>query len=431
MRYERAPRSLGLAYGPALLRGFLPRSQALHVVDRIGATLYGSSPIDTVAMSTNGAKESDHISAIDGLRGIACLAVVIHHCYVHCGKYQWPSVDIAGHTMALSRVLGYGNGGVELFFVLSGFCLASPFFRRSKAEPWRRWFLKRAYRILPPYYGSALLFWGLYTVLHKHPFSLFGMLSPPTGEVSLKGAFVCVTLLNAYFNPSYWTLALEARWYLVFPLLIMLWRRAGSVLLVCGSLFACAASLWLTSWSPRFVLLTAKVLTFLPIFVAGMLIARWTAEATTPRRLIRAAPWGLLASLLFVVATVPSDGSEGAMPMVIPWGLVAFFALISTLTNRRLSRFARTPAFVRIGVFSYSLYLTHEPIVHLAYALFEQHKPTPAVQFLVYECGLVPVCVGIGYVFYRIIERPFVQRGRVLFTRTPLPALTPHSTSHS
>jgi peptidoglycan/LPS O-acetylase OafA/YrhL len=376
-------------------------------------------------MSTVGAKSGEHFSAVDGLRGIACLVVVAHHCYVHCGRYQWPVVSLAGHTTALSRALFYGNGGVELFFVVSGFCLAYPLCSRSDAESWQRWFLKRAYRILPPYYASALLFWGLALVLHKHPFSLFGMVSPATGVVPIKQLFVCLTLLNVSFNPSYWTLVLEARWYLLFPLLMALWHRAGTALLLFSSFLACAAGLWLSSVSPPFVFLTGNVLIYLPIFASGMLVARWTANQRTPRWLSRISPWGLLASVLLVAFTLPSDGGAGLLPPVIPWGFLAFFALVSALNAPRLSAVARTPALVRVGAFSYSLYLIHEPIVHLAYALFRQRLLTPGEQFLVYECGVLPFCVGLGYVFYRLVERPLVQRGRLLFKRAPVAALVP------
>ncbi|HTA90129.1 MAG TPA: acyltransferase [Polyangiaceae bacterium] len=373
-------------------------------------------------MSTVGAKTGEHFAAVDGLRGIACLAVVAHHCYMHCGRYQWPVIRLGGQTTALSRVLFYGNGGVELFFVVSGFCLAYPLCSRPDAESWQRWFLKRAYRILPPYYASALLFWGMAVVLRKHPFSLFGMLSPPASAAPIRELFVCLTLLNVYFNPSYWTLVLEARWYLLFPLLTTLWRRAGTVLLLVACFLACAAGLWLSTSSPRFVLLTANVMVFLPIFGSGMVIARWTANQRTPRWLLRSGPLGLLASVLLVAFTVPSDGSTGLIPLVIPWGFVAFFALLSVLHSPRLSAVARTPVLVGVGTFSYSLYLIHEPIVHLAYAMLRQRQLTPVEQFLVYECGVLPFSVGLGYVFYRLVERPLVQGGRRVFKRAPVPA---------
>jgi peptidoglycan/LPS O-acetylase OafA/YrhL len=378
-------------------------------------------------MNTVDAKHSEHFAAVDGLRGIACLAVVAHHCYVHCGKYQWPIVNLAGQTTALSCILFYGNGGVELFFVVSGFCLAYPFCSRPNAESWQRWFLRRAYRILPPYYVSALLFLGMGMLLREHPFSLFGMLSPPTAAPSIKGMLVCVTLINAYFNPSYWTLVLEARWYLLFPLLMGLWRRAGVALLLFSCIVAGAVGLWLSSVSPHFVLVTGNVTVFLPIFGSGMVIARWTANQDTPRWLLRWGPWGLLASVLLVAFTVPSDGRPGLLPPQIPWGVVAFFALLSALNDRRLSAVARTPALVGVGAFSYSLYLIHEPFVHLAYAMFRQRLLTPAEQFLVYECGVLPVCVGLGYVFYCLVERPLVQRSRLVFRPPPAAALVQSS----
>jgi len=248
------------------------------------------------------------------------------------------------------------------------------------------------------------------------------MMSPPGGGISLKGLFVCATLLNAYFNPSYWTLVLEARWYLLFPLLMGLWRRAGTALLLFSCFLVGAVGLWLSSFSARFVFVTGNLTIYLPIFASGMLIARSTALQRTPRWLSRCAPWGLLASLLLVALTVPSDGSTGLLPPMIPRGLVAFFALLAALSDGRLSAVARAPALVGVGAFSYSLYLIHEPFVHLAYGMFRQRQLTPAQQFLVYECGVLPLCVGLGYVFYRLVERPLMQRSRLVF-RPQVPAL--------
>lgn len=366
------------------------------------------------------APSSEHLAAIDGLRGIACLAVVAHHCYWHCGQYQWPRLTIAGHSTALSRVLFYGRGGVELFFIVSGFCLAYPLCNKPSSEPWLRWFMRRAYRILPPYYASALVFWLMFAALRSHPFSIFGMTSPPQGPISLKGVVACVTLLNAYFNPSYWTLVLEAKWYLLFPLLVGLWRRAGSSALIGTSIVVAAAGTWLSSWSLRFVVLSGQVTIYLPIFAAGMLVARWTAAQTTPRWLIRAAPWGLAFSVGLVAITVPSDGSPGVLPPAISWGSVAFFVLLSVLNDARWSSVARTNGLVAVGAFSYSLYLIHEPIVHVVYGMMRQITLTPAQQFAIYECAVLPICVVMGYAFYRLVELPAVRRGRAVFKRRML-----------
>jgi peptidoglycan/LPS O-acetylase OafA/YrhL len=308
--------------------------------------------------------------------------------------------------------LFYGSGGVELFFIISGFCLAYPLVSRSKSESWQRWLLRRAYRILPPYYASVLLFLGLTVVLHLHPFSVYGMNSPPPGPVSFKGLFVCVTLIGVTFNPSYWTLALEARWYFLFPLLIRLWRRAGSGILLFSCALASAAGLWLSGVSQRFVFLTASLFVYLPIFACGMLVARWTAERRTPRRLVQVSPWGVLASVLMVVVMGPSQESPGLIPRVVSYGLLAFFSLLSALHSPRLSAIARLPALVTVGAFSYSLYLIHQPLVILTFALLDQRRLSPAQSFFVSECVVFPFCVGLGYAFYRLVERPLMRHAR-------------------
>lgn len=370
-----------------------------------------------------GTKDAKHFAAVDGLRGLACLAVVAHHCFVHCGEYQWPLVSVANQTVALSRVFFYFKGGVELFFIVSGFCLAYPFCSRLAEEPWQRWFMRRAYRILPPYYASVLLLCGMYVLLRVHPFSLFGMSSPPTGPISLKSLFVCVTLLNtSSINASYWTLVLESRWYLVFPLLIGVWRRAGSTVLVSSCVIAAAAGVGLVSVFPHFSLIAGHLPAFLPIFASGMVIARWCANGNTPRWLVKICPYGLLASIVLVAAVIPSDGSAGQFATIVPLWCVAFFILLSALHSRPLSRLFHSRALVGVGAFSYSLYLIHEPVVRVAYSMLRQLELRPSVQFLVYQGVLLPACVGLGYIFYRAVERPLLRRSRLVFKPVPAAA---------
>jgi len=123
-----------------------------------------------------------------------------------------------------------------------------------------------------------------------------------------------------------------------------------------------------------------------------------------------------------VLLAVPTDGRPGPIPPMIPWGFVSFFALVSVLHDRRLSALARTRPLVSLGVFSYSLYLIHEPIVHVAYALLSQRHFTAGQQLAVYEGALLPLCIGLGYVFYRLVERPLVRRSHLVFKRSASPA---------
>src|SRR5271169_2972100 len=100
------------------------------------------------------------LDVINGLRGAAIVAVVWHHLF---GLYFKPGSEIALGPAITQPLffLSYGWIGVQLFFVLSGFVLYLPF-ARGKATmaswaDWKRYYGRRAARLLPLYYLVALL----------------------------------------------------------------------------------------------------------------------------------------------------------------------------------------------------------------------------------------------------------------------------------
>jgi peptidoglycan/LPS O-acetylase OafA/YrhL len=86
------------------------------------------------------------IIALDGLRGIACLFVLLHHC-------NRPSPGSWSARLYI-EVANAGWAGVDLFFVLSGFLITGLLLdvRERDEGPWRFWF-RRAFRILPLAYA--------------------------------------------------------------------------------------------------------------------------------------------------------------------------------------------------------------------------------------------------------------------------------------
>src|SRR5436190_4496676 len=134
----------------------------------------------------------ERFAAVDGLRGVACLAVVLHHAYYHAGRYQWP--------LGLPRLLSYGYLGVEIFFVLSGFCLAYPLLNTAKpAASWSTYAKRRARRILPAYWAALiLLLIGslVLTYWHVGVFSEDRLLVVPSG----RQFFYAFFLVGVWFN---------------------------------------------------------------------------------------------------------------------------------------------------------------------------------------------------------------------------------------
>jgi peptidoglycan/LPS O-acetylase OafA/YrhL len=145
---------------------------------------------------------------LDGLRGLAVLAVVISH---------FPP------SPAIEKILPWGTLGVQLFFVLSGFLITGILLRgkdlvaqgsASRASVWRSFYMRRMLRIFPLYYATLLV---LYV------FDLC-MVRPVIGYQAtyLINFKIAATGLKIGDTTHFWSLAVEEQFYLVWPWIILL-----------------------------------------------------------------------------------------------------------------------------------------------------------------------------------------------------------------
>src|SRR5437588_4918493 len=121
--------------------------------------------------SLEGSKPKNQILVLDGVRAIACLAVLLFHVHFIGGKRgMWSPLhdihDLPGILTYLVASFAYsGYSGVILFFILSGFLLFLPYAKLLLFDsPWpslRRFYLRRIFRILPGYY-VAIFFMALF-----------------------------------------------------------------------------------------------------------------------------------------------------------------------------------------------------------------------------------------------------------------------------
>ena len=343
--------------------------------------------------------------------------VVAHHCYFHGGRYAYPELSIGSwKTIALSKILFYGYSGVELFFVLSGFCLAYPIFNRLPQIPnWRRYFVNRIRRIYPPFLIAMVLFGVFACLIHYfqiEPFFSARILVMP----SLKQLIYSVLFVSLSFNTSFWTLCVEWRWYFILPLLVMLYFRFKIL-----GIFAIAISTSLfyvlfiqSSNSEGIKFLLSPLPLFLPIFTLGI----WSAELATSKHgsirtnfITQSTRWGCLASLLLVVIVVPREPNlDFTLTRAIPFGLLYFFVLLAAIYEPVIRQVFSWKPLVILGEFSYSLYLIHLPLIHAAYSITRKFNWSPATQFLFYQGVFLPFCIFLGYLFYQVAEKPFLKQ---------------------
>ncbi|HEV2673898.1 MAG TPA: acyltransferase [Aliidongia sp.] len=319
-------------------------------------------PIETPAQNSAGGK----LDIINGLRGVAIVAVVWHHLF---GLYFK-----AGSVLALAPAvtsslffLSYGWIGVQLFFVLSGFVLYLPFARgRAKMETsadWRGFYRRRAARLLPLYYLVALLCLVLNQVPPVHDLRL------PLELISIAGALFTFAPhgFEPHLNPPLWSLGVEIWFSILFPFMVLAFQRWGIVRTIVAATVLSLASrtLGLTLVAGRPIQpLTMGLTANLEIFAVGMALAQAYVAGVRVRwpRLVTLG--GALALALAVVA-----GDRLGRWIEVPFDdflVVGFAAIIAGLLSLERgwlrAAFASRPVQV-LGMMCFSLYVWHEPLL--------------------------------------------------------------------
>lgn len=357
-----------------------------------------------------------HLAYIDALRGFACLWVIL--CHVH--GYWLDGFRPHGWTLTtlVTRVAGYGGKGVDLFIVLSGFCLYWPLVsKRREGAPFelKPFFMRRARRILPAYYAALAVCTALVLLPAVQPMLVA---RPITGADLVSHLFLVQTFSPSTapsINGSFWSLALELQLYLAFPLLLLIGRRhglRGIILFVLGVTTVYQLSAWWLAARPG----TAGWASVLPMhlparwleFVAGMTAATLVSRPS-PAHPLRAA--AVLAILLPIGIIDQPLGMRGGAFSHALWGVI-FAAAVVLLARAPVPTFVdhrRLGVLTAVGVISYSLYLVQQPFLLLtAGAVKGLHLGPLAAYALAMGVG-VPVMCGIAYLMYRAFERPFLR----------------------
>jgi peptidoglycan/LPS O-acetylase OafA/YrhL len=318
-------------------------------------------------------------------------------------------------TWWFATLAAKGSHGVDLFFVISGFCLAYPALARLRGGgnttfDVRGFFAKRIARIVPPYYAAiAIVVAAALLAVHaglNWPSAVGKDLSP----VSILAQLLFLDRHADFVNSSFWTLGIELRWYLAFPFLLLLYVR--STRLFFALLVACVIAY-------NFTQLRAIDIGTLPGFMLGIVAADWQVAK---HRFARYAAFGLLLSfdlalLLEPFASAPSrfghsDDVGFFIQTNIGWQLASFFFVVAAGHLGWLRRALEIPMLCAIGVCAYGIYLVHQPIISAWDRNAGAHMG-PIPNFT----GSVALALAGGFLFSYLAEQPFLAervRTRIL-----------------
>lgn len=163
-----------------------------------------------------------HLGYLDGLRALAAIYVVVFHALLQVNFDQQPLNNFARYFL---KFFSYGRYPVDLFIVISGFCLMIPIARgdgnlRGGAI---HFFKRRAWRILPPYYfAMALSLLLIWLFINQKTGTHWDVSLPVTNKSILTHLILMQDALGDYatINHAFWSISVEWRIYFLFPLLV-------------------------------------------------------------------------------------------------------------------------------------------------------------------------------------------------------------------
>jgi len=366
--------------------------------------------VSTLAAEAPVAARSPYYPALTGLRAVAAYLVFFHHFRPLALNEGWPKL-----------VLGQLYVGVSLFFVLSGFVLATRYQHRVQLSwPWWRTYLwRRAARIYPTYLllntaALARVYWPI-----------------PAGKLgnTLLLVFLSESLLRGFSStlkyvglPQGWSLTPEECFYLSLPFLLLWWQRRGLLGAVGFGLATVGLGLGLTAlcqgrealhgfFGSYYHLFNFTFFGRVLEFLLGVGLARWWGGR--PSGSAAGAPWRTLAGGLALLGTIaaltwvgsPRPWYEGNIyPAAIGLNLVVFplsttLLLAGLLTESSWLRTGlATPFLQLLGRSSYFFYVLHVGVLSIWWHDTFGWGRHIGLQFL--------VTVLLAEVGYRLFERP-------------------------
>lgn len=328
-----------------------------------------------------------HVPALDGVRGLAILAVMAFH-------FTLRMPDVTSGDRLVHRVLGAGWAGVDLFFVLSGL-LITTLLLDAKGAPryYRTFYGRRAVRIFPLYYGFLAAYF-LVVVRHGTTGNDHYLWHEQGWWWSYLDnwwlAFVRRTEPPNYFwTGPFWSLAVEEQFYLVWPTLVLLLTRRR-LAIVCGLIIVGAPlfRLWLRAHHAALIAPYALTPARLDALAVGALLAIVVSDRRLAALGARIATGlGVMAAAITALVFHAHGGlwtyggweeGPGYTILAIGWGgLVAAGATAArgTIPARALgARWLRA-----LGKYSYAMYVFHVPIwAHVQPLVFPGNR-VPAV----------------------------------------------------
>lgn len=350
--------------------------------------------------------KSSRISSLDGLRGVASFVVLLHHSFLivpalassYYGGRGTPGTFWLNYTPL--HIIWAGGEAVYVFFILSGVVLTLLVIKRPRFN-WLSYYPSRLFRLYLPVIGAVLLALVLAIAVSRSGISGSAWLEIHDEPITLRRVIKdCLLFLGVdKLNSPLWSLRWEVLFSVLLPLYVWIARRVGR-----GWWVAILVALVLTKLGADF---GEPMLAYMPMFFIGSVIAARLDElALLSKRILGGNPvtgWAIFCASLLGLACVWwiaafDDGPVNTLtrPVIILSGAVI---VVLAIFWQPAVHALNLPVVRWLGRISFSLYLTHEPIV-VTLGILLPNSPwlVPVIA--------IPIALVVAWIFFYTVERP-------------------------
>ncbi|GAA1075703.1 acyltransferase [Kitasatospora arboriphila] len=325
--------------------------------------------------------------ALDGLRFLAVLLVVVYHYVAFGSDWGRPRAEL---FPVLYRPAAYGWMGVQLFFLISGFVICLSCWGRSLAD----FLSSRVVRLFPAYWFAVLLTTAVLAAVPG------GSRPRATRDVLTNLTMMEYPFGAPYVDGVYWSLWVEGRFYLIFAVVVALGLTYRRVLAFC--LLWCAAGVLAMAAPGEQLLQVLAMPEYCWFFIGGLafyLIRRFGPDLL----LWLLVGFTFLAGCRAVLPTYRFVAAQAGYP-VPEWGVVAVLAVFYLLmAGVALDRFrgVQWRWLATAGAVTYPLYLLHE---YIGWEVIDTLGNRVDPWLLVGT--LLVVMTAASWLVHRFVERP-------------------------
>lgn len=379
-----------------------------------------------------------HIAALDGLRGLAILGVLL---FKASEGFDQPDSWIAA---AIARGFGAGWIGVDLFFVLSGFLITGILLdTRSNSHFFRNFYARRTLRIFPLYYGVLFLTFVVAPRSWRDDSPGIQRIVASQGWLWAYLTNIAFVVKRAVFFDSgwirfnhFWSLAIEEQFYLFWPFLVFSLSRAR-LKAVCWTLIVLALALRLSLYAAH----QRPGAMFYPTpcrmdcLAVGALIAVGIRRPRGLDYLLPLARRGVLLSGAALVAIFVWRGVLDVndittltfgFTIVAAFGACLLILCLDPSPGNWWRRFLETPALRGFGKISYGMYVLHMLVLwildrELSMPRVAAYTHSESLGMLAYAALVLASVSTVAFVSWHLFEKQFLRLKRYFEFAPPLP----------